>query len=94
MSEVKDNQAASRFEMRSVGAIAFIEYERTGGGRIALLHTGVPEALSGQGVGSKLVRGALDAVRAKGLKVVPRCEFVAAYVERHPEYRDMVAEEG
>ena len=67
---------------------------RSGGGRIALLHTEVPEALSGQGVGSKLVRGVLDALRAEGAKVVPRCEFVAAYVERHPEYRDMVADEG
>ncbi len=94
MSEVKDNPAASRFEMASGGAVAFVEYDRVGGGRIALLHTEVPEALSGQGVSSKLVRGTLDAVRAMGLKVVPRCEFVAAYVERHPEYRDMVADEG
>ncbi len=94
MPEVKDNQAASRFEMTSGGAVAFVEYERTGGGRIALLHTEVPEALSGQGVGSKLVRGVLDTLRAQGSRVVPRCEFVAAYVERHPEYRDMVADEG
>jgi GCN5-related N-acetyltransferase len=50
--------------------------------------------LSGQGVGSTLVRGALDALRAEGSKVVPRCEFVAACVERHPEYRDSLAEEG
>ena len=94
MSEVKDNPAMSRFEMASGGAVTFVEYERAGGGRIALLHTEVPEAMSGQGVGSKLVRGALDALRAEGAKVVPRCEFVAAYVERHPEYRDMVADEG
>ena len=64
------------------------------GGRIALLHTEVPDALSGQGIGPKLVRGTLDAVRAEGLKVVPRCEFVAAYVARHPEYRDLLADEG
>ncbi len=94
MPEVKDNQAASRFEMASGGAVAFVEYERAGGGRIALLHTEVPEALSGQGIGSKLARGVLDALRAEGAKIVPRCEFVAAYVERHPEYRDMVADEG
>ena len=94
MSEVKDNPAASRFEMASGGAVAFVEYERTGGGRIALLHTEVPEALSGQGVGSKLVRGALDSIRAEGVKIVPRCEFVAAYIERHPEYRDLQAHEG
>ncbi len=94
MSEVKDNPAASRFEMATGGAVAFVEYSRAGDGRIALLHTEVPEALSGQGVGSKLVRGVLDALRAERAKIVPRCEFVAAYVERHPEYRDMVAEEG
>jgi uncharacterized protein len=94
MSEVRDNPARSRFEMAGGGAVAFVEYERTGNGRIALLHTEVPEALSGRGVGSKLVRGVLDALRAEGSKVVPRCEFVAAYVGRHPEYRDLLADEG
>ncbi len=94
MPEVEDNPALSRFEMASGGAVAFVNYERPGGGRIALLHTEVPEALSGQGVGSKLVRAVLDALRAEGAKVVPRCEFVAAYVERHPEYRDLLADEG
>ena len=96
MPEVEDNPALSRFEKRNGGAVAvaFVEYERSGDGRIALLHTEVPEALSGQGVGSRLVRGTLDAVRAEGLKVVPRCEFVAAYVARHPEYRDSLADEG
>ncbi len=93
MSEVKDNPATCRFEMRSGGAVASVEYRRAGGGRIALLHTEVPEALSGRGVGSKLVRGVLDALRAEGAKVVPRCEFVAAYMERHPEYRDLLADE-
>ena len=94
MSEVKDNPAMGRFEIAGGGAVAFVEYERSGGGRIALLHTEVPQALSGQGVGSKLVRGVLDALRAEGAKVVPRCEFVAAFVERHPEYRDLLADEG
>ena len=94
MSEVKDNPALSRFEMTIGDAVAFVEYERAGDGRIALLHTEVPQALSGRGVGSKLVRGTLDAVRAEGLKVVPRCGFVAAYVERHPEYRDLLDDGG
>ncbi|MBD0272691.1 MAG: N-acetyltransferase [Acetobacteraceae bacterium] len=93
MSKVEDDPAASRFEMTSGGGTAFVEYRRAGG-RIALLHTEVPDALSGQGVGSKLVRGVLDAVRAEGLKVVPRCEFVAGYIARHPEYRDLLADEG
>ena len=94
MPEVEDNPALSRFEMASGGAVAFVEYERSGGGRIALLHTEVPEALSGQGVGSKLVRGVLDALRAECVKVVPRCEFVAAYMGRRPDYRDLLADEG
>ena len=93
MSDVEDNPARSRFEMTMGDSTAFVEYRRAGD-RIALLHTEVPEALSSQGVGSKLVRGALDAVRAEGLKVAPRCGFVAAYVERHPEHRDLLADEG
>ncbi len=92
MPEVKDNPAASRFEMASGGGTAFVEYRRAGE-RIVLAHTEVPEALSGQGVGSKLVRGALDALRGEGAKVVPRCEFAAAYIGRHPEYRDLLADE-
>jgi hypothetical protein len=93
MSEVRDNPATSRFEMASGDAVAFVEYMRAGD-RIVLIHTEVPEALSGRGVGSKLVRGTLEAVRTEGLKVVPRCEFVAAYIERHSEYRDLLAHEG
>ncbi len=94
MADVKDNPAASRFEMASGGAVAFVAYERTAGCRIALLHTEVPEALSGRGVGSKLVRGVLEALRAERAKAVPRCGFVAAYIERHPEHRDLLADEG
>ncbi len=94
MSEVRDNPAGSRFEMTSSDAVAFVAYRREGYDRIVLTHTEVPEVLSGQGVGSKLVRGVLDALRAEGSKVVPRCEFVAAYVARHPEYRDLLADEG
>ena len=93
MPQVKDNPALGRFEMGGGDSTAFVEYRRAGD-RIVLVHTEVPQALSGQGVGSKLVRGTLDAVRTEGLKVVPRCEFVAAHIERHPEYRDLLAEEG
>ena len=93
MPRVKDNPALGRFEMGSGDGTAFVEYRRAGD-RIVLVHTEVPEALSGKGVGSKLVSGTLDAVRAEGLKVVPRCEFVAAYIGRHPEYRDLQADEG
>ena len=50
-----------------------------------------PPAIEGHGVGSKLVRGALDAARDQGLRVVPQCPFVAAYIKRHPEYEDLLA---
>ena len=93
MPQVEDNPAMSRFEMRSGDNTAFVEYRRAGD-RIVLVHTEVPRALSGQGVGSKLVRGTLDALRGVGRKVVPRCEFVAAFVACHPEYRHLLADEG
>ena len=91
MSDVIDNTAESRFELDvGVGEPAIIAYDRDGG-RIALVHTVVPEAASGQGAGSRLVHGALVMIRAQGLRVIPQCSFVAAYIERHPEERDLLA---
>lgn len=91
--EVTDNPALSRFEMGSDQALAFVGTERADG-VVVLTHTEVPEALSGQGVGSRLVRGVLDRLRADGVQVATRCEFVARYVERHPEYQDMLVGNG
>ena len=91
MPTVRDNPAMGRFEMASDGAVAFVAYEREGD-RIVLTHTEVPEALSRQGVGSKLVGGVLDAIRAEGATVIPECEFVASFIQRHPGYRSLLAE--
>jgi len=91
MSEgVTDNRARNRFELIVEGITAHIDYERKPD-RIVLIHTIVPDALGGKGVGSRLVKGALAMIRAEGLKLVPQCPFVAAYIEKHPEYRDLVA---
>lgn len=60
------------------------------GGTIVFMHTEVPESLEGQGVGSALVRGALEHAREQGYGVAPLCPFVAAYIRRHPEYQDLV----
>ena len=60
-------------------------------GRIALIHTEVDEALEGRGLGSRLVTAALDDARDQGLEVVPLCPFVASFIDRHPEYQDIVA---
>ncbi|MFL5337031.1 MAG: GNAT family N-acetyltransferase [Geminicoccaceae bacterium] len=92
MLVVRDNPAMSRFEMPSGDAIAFIEYRRAGD-RIVLIHTEVPEALSGQGVGSKLVGSVLDQIRSQGSMVVARCEFVSAFIRRHPGYQSLEIQE-
>jgi predicted GNAT family acetyltransferase len=92
MLVVSDNPAMSRFEMTSGDALAFVEYQRAGD-RIVLTHTEVPEALSGQGVGSKLVSGVLDRIRSQGMQVVARCEFVSAFIQRHPGYQSLQVED-
>jgi uncharacterized protein len=60
-------------------------------GVIELVHTDVAPKWEGKGVGGALVKGALDDVRARGLKMRPFCPFVRAYIKRHPEYQDLVA---
>lgn len=88
---VANNPEQYRFEVASGALLSKLEY-RLGRTTIALVHTEVPEELQGQGIGSSLVRGALAHAREAGLKVLPYCPFVAAYVERHPEYSDIVGE--
>ena len=92
MLMVSDNPSMSRFEMTSGDALAFVEYRRDGD-RIVLTHTEVPDAMSGQGVGSKLVAGVLDRIRSEDKKVVAECEFVASFMRRHPGYQSLAADE-
>jgi predicted GNAT family acetyltransferase len=87
---VRDNAAQHRFELEVDGHTACLYY-RLEPGVITLVHTEVPPALGGRGLGSTLVRGALDAIRAQGLKVIAKCPFVAAYMGKHPEFNDLVA---
>jgi len=86
---VHDNTKKLQFELEQDGSTAFISYS-TSGGVVTLIHTEVPEALAGKGVGSKLVRGTLELLRARGARIVPQCPFVAAYLRRHPEFEDLV----
>jgi hypothetical protein len=87
---VRDNAAQHRFELETDGHTASLYY-RLEPGVITLVHTEVPPALGGRGVGSTLARGTLDAIRAQGLKVIAKCPFVAAYMGKHPEFNDLVA---
>jgi uncharacterized protein len=88
-NEVRNNTALHRFELEVDGHLA-VSYYRLAPGVITFTHTEVPPALGGRGVGSTLVRGALELVRAQGLKVVAQCPFIAAYMGKHPEFNDLV----
>lgn len=70
-------------------AVGFAEYVLEAA-RITFTHTAVTEEFEGRGVGSQLAAGVLDDALARHLSVEPRCPFIAAYVERHPEYCDLV----
>lgn len=87
---VRNNTALSRFELERDGHTAFAYY-RLSPGVITFTHTEVPTELSGQGVGSALIKAALDEVRRKGLKVVTTCPFVSAFITKQSEYGDLLA---
>ena len=86
MSDVIDNQKESRFELSVDGSLAIAEY-RISGDTIYFTHTETPWALQGRGVASKLIHAALVSAKERGLKIAPRCSFVASYVAKHPEFR-------
>lgn len=88
-NHVRDNAAASRFELEIEGHVAFAEY-RLAGGTITFTHTVSPKELAGKGAGSALARGALDQVRARGLKVVAECPFIAGFIRKNGEYADLL----
>jgi predicted GNAT family acetyltransferase len=89
--EVVDNRGERRFEARVEGDLAGLLYYVPRPGGLELIHTDVAEEFEGQGVGGRLVAGALDDVRERGLTVAVTCPFAAGYIERHPEYADVVA---
>lgn len=89
--EITDHPEQSRYEARHGDALAGVAaYERTAR-RITFTHTVVDDAFEGQGVGSALARTALDEAREAGLAVVPQCPFIARWIDRHPEYADLVS---
>jgi predicted GNAT family acetyltransferase len=89
MPEIVNNRAHHRFELAVEGHIAATYYQ-IADGVITFVHTEVPPELGGKGIGSKLIRGALDQVRSEGLKVVAQCPFVRAYIDKHGEYADLL----
>lgn len=88
--EVRHNVAASRFEVVQDGHTSICDY-RLQAGQMVMNHTVVPPELGGRGIAAAMVEAALAWARAEGLRVVPQCSYVAAYMKRHPETQDLLA---
>jgi len=89
-SAVSHDRVACRFEVQTAAGAGVLAYlER--GPALEILHTEVPDAAEGQGYGAALAVAALDFARSEGKRVIPSCPYVAAYIERHPGYADLVA---
>ena len=86
---IENNEAKHRFETHIGDQLAVLEYTRATG-LIVYNHTEVPENLEGQGIASQLAKVALDFARDNELKVMPLCPYVAAYIRRHPEYKELL----
>jgi predicted GNAT family acetyltransferase len=90
MAAVRDNKVQRRFELDVEGQVAFANYRETPQA-VIITHTETPRGLRGRGVASELVKGALELIRTDGQKVIAGCGFVVDYLDKHPEYRDLVA---
>jgi uncharacterized protein len=88
-SAVRDNSALSRFELDADCVTAVANYQLAGK-VMTFTHTEVPQRARRRGIASRLIEGALAEVRARGLKIVPLCSFVKAYVDHHPGVRDLL----
>ncbi len=89
---VRDAPEAGRYELLVSGQLAGLATYTLSGDTMTIPHAEVQPAFEGRGLGARLARFALDDVRRRGLRVVPRCPFIAAYIKRHPEYADLVAD--
>jgi predicted GNAT family acetyltransferase len=89
---VVNNPGLNRYEVRREDElVGFVTY-RERPGLIAFVHTETDNRFEGQGLASRLIAGALDDVRERGLEVLPFCPFANSYIQRHPEYADLVPE--
>lgn len=81
--DIVDAPASSRFQLTDEGEVAELVY-RLDGDRLVLVHTGVPDALGGRGLGGQLVRAAVDRAAADGLTLVPECSYARKWLLDHP----------
>lgn len=90
-SQVRNNHERSRYELVVDGDVVGVADYSLTGNQVVIPHTEIDSARRGQGLGAVLVRGVLDDLREAGRTVVPRCWYVARFIEEHPEYRDLAA---
>lgn len=91
MTNIIHNPTTQRFETTIDGHTAFLSYEVVDDDTLNYNHTIVPPELGGRGVGTALVKFALDHARDNGKAVVPNCSFVASYIQRRVEYQSLLA---
>jgi len=88
---IEHNKQIHRFEVHIDGHTGYLEYKEQGDGLLEYAHTIVPKQLGGQGIGSQLVKHALDYARDNNYKVIPSCSFVDAYMNKHESYQSLRA---
>ena len=88
--EVRDRAERARYELTVDGELAGVADYRDRAGRRIFVHTEIDSAFSGRGLGNQLASAALDDAVERRLRVVPRCPFIRAYIERHPRYRSLL----
>jgi predicted GNAT family acetyltransferase len=88
---IEHDAARNRFVSQLSGGEAYLAYSKAGDGTLDLQHTIVPEAERGRGVGESLVRAAVDHARSEGVRIIPSCPFVQAWLDDHPEGNDVVS---
>jgi predicted GNAT family acetyltransferase len=89
--KIKENKEKKRFEVEVENKLALIEYIRAED-KIYLTHTEVPSELEGKGIASSMAKQVLQQIKDEDLKLVPLCPFIASYVKRHPEWKEILAE--
>lgn len=89
--EITFNEAAGRFELHVDGQLASFADYRVLGDQVTMPHTVTALGFRGQGLAAEVVRAALDDARARRLRVVPTCSYVAEFIDANPEYQDLAA---
>lgn len=87
-ASVRDNRDLQRFELPVGGLVVFADYRRQPG-RLVITHVEAPPELRGAGHAGRLMQGVAEEARAEGVRLLPLCSYARAWMQRHPEFRDL-----